>query len=1321
MYRNRLAPTSSGIDRSASAARRGMRPSPGVNRRASRLFLAVSLACPVAVAVGTSALRGSADEPVPLPGLTAVGGGQPFVPLLEEPPRQAVASAAGFASEASAWQPAPLSNDELLRKGADELNRRQYEEALATLQQVQPPADWDDASRRTLADMLAKAEQGATERRAARAAFERGESALASGNAAEAMAQYRLAAENRFADEGTRAKAREQMAVAENLSRRATTDLKGLFASAKADYASGDYVTAKAKFEQLKAANYRTGLFEKSVNDWLKDTNAKVSAGFTGQAVTVAPAPAPAPTESPAEAQARAERPYQEAQSRATERELKDQARAAYRLGRDQYRRGDWISARENLSRAVELNYRPGLFEDSPAKLLARMDEKEQADALAAAEREAAERARAEAAAAAAAEEARLAEQRAAAVAVAPVEPAPAPVEPAPVPTPTPAAVEPEPAPTVAEVPQPVEPAPATVVEPTPVVITPVEPAPQPAAADQLRETAELQRVEAEQRAFRARELVQQADEARAANRLDEALTLYAQASELDPGNTQALEGRQALEVLTGRVAAQPDLLEVRERQINARRQAITYEFDNAIARANRAIDTANFRDAQAAVSAARIAANQDPTIFREDERNRFASTVAETQRRLDAAALAAQQSDAQAAAEAARQREIERAAEEEAQRRRTVANLTRSATELAQQRKYNEALGVVDQILVIDPRNDYARGVRPLLQDRAQFERQRRHREDFDRQMAEVMIDSEEKRIPYSDILRYPENWPELSDIREQTVEKERGGTEQDQEVTAQLERRLPEINLNNVAFSDAVDFLRDVSQANFYVEWRTLEGAGIAKDTLVTVRLRDVKLSKVLDTILRDVGGAVKLGYTIDEGVITISTDEQLASNVITRVYDIRDLIINIPDFDNAPDFNLQAGGGSGGGGGQQLFSGGGGNEEDEGPTRTELVDQIIQLIQDTIASDSWKDNGGAVGSVRELQGQLIVTQTPENQRQLVRLLEQLRETRAIQVTIEARFLSVQRNFLEDIGIDVDFAFTNVDDRLFDTTPTIENPNGSGQQGVIRFDQNSSQFTRPRFLDTNLPGNLSLQIDDPSNAVALPSLITGITFLDDFQVRALIRATQVTQSSSLVTAPRVTLFNGQRAYVLISTQRAYVSDLTPIVGTGAVGFDPETEFVNTGAVLDVQATVSSDRKYVTLTLRPQVATLLNLRNFQVAQATAGGGTGDPNDPDNPNSGIATGFIQQPEIQITEVRTTVSVPDGGTLLLGGQTLAGEIEREAGVPVLSKIPFLKRLFTNRSMVKDDQVLLILVKPTIIIQREQEQKQFPLLSTKANGG
>ena len=73
-------------------------------------------------------------------------------------------------------------------------------------------------------------------------------------------------------------------------------------------------------------------------------------------------------------------------------------------------------------------------------------------------------------------------------------------------------------------------------------------------------------------------------------------------------------------------------------------------------------------------------------------------------------------------------------------------------------------------------------------------------------------------------------------------------------------------------------------------------------------------------------------------------------------------------------------------------------------------------------------------------------------------------------------------------------------------------------------------------------------------------------------------------------------------------------------------------------------------------------------------------------------------------------------VPDGGTLLIGGLKLSGERERDAGVPILSRIPVLKRAFSNTSTVKDDQILLVLVKPKIIIADEAEQEAFPTLSS-----
>ena len=76
---------------------------------------------------------------------------------------------------------------------------------------------------------------------------------------------------------------------------------------------------------------------------------------------------------------------------------------------------------------------------------------------------------------------------------------------------------------------------------------------------------------------------------------------------------------------------------------------------------------------------------------------------------------------------------------------------------------------------------------------------------------------------------------------------------------------------------------------------------------------------------------------------------------------------------------------------------------------------------------------------------------------------------------------------------------------------------------------------------------------------------------------------------------------------------------------------------------------------------------------------------------------------------EYSQVQTRVSVPDDSTLLLGGQRITADVEIEAGVPGLGKIPILGRLFRNRSTVKDQKILLILVRPTIILQEEADAK------------
>jgi Flp pilus assembly secretin CpaC len=947
-------------------------------------------------------------------------------------------------------------------------------------------------------------------------------------------------------------------------------------------------------------------------------------------------------------------------------------AKQHYTLARERYAKRDWDAARQHFAAARELGYKAGLFEDSPQTYLARMDKSQQA--LAARTKRDAAR---EAALQTARDRAASGQGRR---------------------------------------------EPVTLAFQANGNGQSQNGAGDPQLQEDLRETAVMQEVQRRQNMAESRRLVQEGRAAQDQGDTATARDRYQRALALDPTNAQANQGYNEVlrlrgELPGGQAQNGGGLATRAEAEIQAARTEIGYRFDDAIRRSQRAaVNISNldqpFRDTdllegRRALEEAAVARNSNPTIFTDAELRTMDTRLAEARVSLNTAEQRRQDYlvTTQRREEMQRFEETQRAVRRE--RERTIADLIRTSRELSNRHEYEEALALIDQILELDPRNDYAIGVRPLIQDAMHFAEQRKWRERYQEEFVSTINSTEEKKIPYNDILNYPDDWPDISAMRDRTVAEERGEGAADQAVMAQLDRPLPELNFDAVAFGDVVDFLRDVSGANIFVNWKALETAGVDRTAPVTARLRNIRFSKALTIILDSVsGGTVPLGYTIDDGVITISTGEDLDRNTITRVYDIRDLIIDIPDFTDAPDFSLQsttqqgqAGGGGGGGGGQGLFqnSQDRSQELDEGRTRQEMIDEIIQLITETVSPDSWRDAGGTTGSVRELQGQLIVTQTPENQRQLVALLAQLRETRAIQVTIEARFLTVSRNFMEDIGIDADFAFN------------IRN-NGRRTWSPILINQDNTFTATP---STGVPGSIASTLD-----TSVPAFSTAATYLDDFQVNLLLRATQAARNASIVTAPRVTLFNGQRSYVLVATQRAYISDLNAQVGTGVGIFDPEIGTVQSGVLLDVSATVSADRKYVMMTLRPQLAQLLNLAEFTFQVGAAGTGI-DPNNPFIGNAGVPTGIIQQPELQITEVRTTVSVPDGGTLLLGGQTIAGEIEVEQGVPVLSKIPFLKRLFTNRSRAKDEQVLLIMVKPTIIIQREIEAAQFPLLSNRAN--
>ena len=210
------------------------------------------------------------------------------------------------------------------------------------------------------------------------------------------------------------------------------------------------------------------------------------------------------------------------------------------------------------------------------------------------------------------------------------------------------------------------------------------------------------------------------------------------------------------------------------------------------------------------------------------------------------------------------------------------------------------------------------------------------------------------------------------------------------------------------------------------------------------------------------------------------------------------------------------------------------------------------------------------------------------------------------------------------------------------------------------------------------------------------------GLAFLSDLEVYFFLTAAQGDTRTNVLQAPKVTTFNGALATIVNAELQWYIAALTPVVGPGSVAFVPTPAPLPNGVILTVTPVVSADRRYVRMTLSPIFNTIDAFTTIQVPAAVGGSGLG---------GGAATinATLQLPQTNTTTVSTTVTVPDGGTVLLGGVKRLNEERKEYGVPVLSKTPWIDRLFRNVGIGRVSTSLMLMVTPRIIILEEEEER------------
>ena len=318
-------------------------------------------------------------------------------------------------------------------------------------------------------------------------------------------------------------------------------------------------------------------------------------------------------------------------------------------------------------------------------------------------------------------------------------------------------------------------------------------------------------------------------------------------------------------------------------------------------------------------------------------------------------------------------------------------------------------------------------------------------------------------------------------------------------------------------------------------------------------------------------------------------------------------------------------------------------------------------VDFIRASVSPDTWdKPAKGLVAqeapryTIQYRNGRIVVVHTPEVQAEIEDMLNNFRRARNLQVHIFTRFLMLEMDFL--INMDIDFG----SDTAFGLVDSSD-PSTSHSWQILGDVINRDEIAG---LEESLTktGGLNLAVS---------------CFDDQRQVSAFLRAVAKHRKGTLLIAPRLTCFNTQRANFQAVTNFNYVR-------TVSADNEPEIGNIPDGIIFDVQPFVSADHRYITLVLQPQLRTLVSLVEFQYV-----------------GGGIRERFIQIPTVELKSIATTVTIPDGGTVLAGGLAKVNEISGVATVPFISSIPVLKHLFREWTEAERRTSMVILATASIV--------------------
>lgn len=759
-------------------------------------------------------------------------------------------------------------------------------------------------------------------------------------------------------------------------------------------------------------------------------------------------------------------------------------------------------------------------------------------------------------------------------------------------------------------------------------------------------------------------------------NQNAEAREILRRCNEVLGDRVATVGGRFADEILRNRIAAERDrtLVERELEQANAHMQQGTY---------GRALE--NYQRALATLRLSPHFQPNDPLLRRAEAEFEAASA-----RKLEADKQSLQNQ------EAASKAELDRIAKQQLESREArVERLLEDANKQFLSGQYEGAVERIDQALMIDPTNIAAGQLRDVADRARHNSAMEMHRERWRQEWNATVLENQQSNMPQTETVVFdPIRWAEVSQRKQQAFTTP---AELDSPENRAIDKKLAETSLEHnfpsATVQDWATYYGNLTGVTFVVG-PDVAGMDAATTTLTDFRLSRRSVSEALKVIQAQTGVA----YRINHGLVQLVTPENAIGTLYYDRYNVSDLVTGFASKPG-PDLKLKAPDDD-----TPLFP-----EVDEEPAPAVVNDSRLQdILKEAVAAGRWD---GSPFTMNFQAGMLLVRADKETHDQVLRLLRDLRRNVGIQIDVESRFLKVEDNFLEDVGVDLrglgnqssqGLAGRGLETRpnaSFDDFGPSQQQNaatpglvGTGTEPGIFFDDGNDGDYMARaenLFDRTLGGSGGM-----NNAGGLS---LQYAFLDDVEVEAVLRAVSKQERSEQIEAPRLLIYNNTRASMHVLNEISYIKDFEVEIAQAAGVANPVIGTVYDGVSLDVRPVVDSDLKFITMELRPTVMTLqLPIPNFTTTL-----GVGQP---------IS---IQLPEVSLQRVRTTVTLPDGATMMLGGMRLVERQNLVSGVPILKDLPGISFLFSRKGQSMQNRKILILINAKIVIMEELQPDSVTL--------